>query len=326
MSKTLLIDGALTEKLVNVEKLIPLMGEVMVQTSGGQVVNFPRSGARQENGNIFSVMPASWTGKKVAGGKMIVFPGPAAGQAGSCQGIIPLFDLETGALLSVVDGLHLTVARTAALSAVATDALARKDAEVLTILGTGRQGIAHAEAICQVRNIREIRLWSVPQESAVAAQQALGQRLDAKVMCFSSAEEATRGADIICTTSAARSPILYGKDLTPGVHINAVGACAPVFREIDTSVVTASRVFVDTVETAMSAAGDLLIPIKEGDFAQEQIAGELGQVLSGQITGRESPEQITLFETCGISAQDVAAAWMVFQAAKENGLGIEVEF
>lgn len=326
MSKTILIDGALARSQVSVTELIAVMREVMVQASNGEIVNMPRTGVRRENGNIFSVMPAVMGPAGVGGGKMIIFPGPAAGKAGTCQGIIPLFDLETGRLLAIVDGLSLTVSRTAALSAAATDTLARKDAEVLAILGTGRQGIAHALAICTVRNIRRIQLWSIPAESALAAKEELEKSVSAEVVCMPAASAAAAGADIICTTSAAREPILYGADLAEGVHVNAVGCCAPIFREIDTTVLTRSTVFVDTMDTAMSSAGDLLLPIQAGEYSKEQIAGELGQVFAGQIPGRTGQEQITLFETCGVSAQDVAAAWTVYQKVRDKGLGIEVEF
>ncbi len=308
---TRLISDGQVRQALSIRDLIPVMRQVFADVSAGRTRSLLRQSVFHPNGNILALMAATLPAYGMCGNKTAVFPGPAAAAAGTAQSLIQLFDTESGALRAVVSAEYITVARTAAATAAATAVLARPDASVLCMMGAGAQARAHAEAICAVLPIREIRVWSIIPDQTRAACEALRESCpNAEAVPVDQPEQAVRGADVVCTTTKAREPILFGEWLSPGAHVNAVGACGPIFREIDPSVLERSKVYVDTMDTAMSSAGDLLLAIKEGRFAQEDIVGEVGQVIGGQCPGRNEGdrETITLFETCGLAAQDVAAA------------------
>lgn len=320
MNQTRLISNETVRAAVRSTDLIELMDRVFTDLSSGVVRALPRNAMFHPNGNILALMASSHPGENICGCKVAMFPGPAAA-AGSAQSSILLFDVNSGALKAVVAAEHITVVRTAAATAAATGRLAREDAKILCLLGAGNQALAHAEAICAVRPIEEIRLWSRTearlQNSCAKLQEMLpGCRVEG----YAEAEQAVREADIVCTVSKAREPILFGDWLSPGCHVNAVGACGPIFREIDESVLDVSKVYVDSMDTALALAGDLLIPMKSGRFTKEQILGEVGQCGTDSGMGRAKGDvtSITLFESCGLGAQDVAAAHMVLERAAEG--------
>lgn len=316
MDQTRLISNEAVRGAVTATDLIPLMDRVFTDLSAGAIRALPRNAMFHNNGNILALMASSHPAEQICGCKIAMFPGPAASAAGSAQSAILLFDVNSGALRAIVAAEHITVVRTAAATAAATARLAREDAKILCLLGAGNQAIAHAEAICAVRPIEEIRLWSRTEARLEKSCARLRETLPhCRVEGFTEAERAVRGADIVCTVSKAREPILFGEWLSPGCHVNAVGACGPIFREIDETVLDVSRVYVDSMDTALALAGDLLIPMKNGRFSKEQIQGEVGA-----CAGREKDDRtsITLFESCGLGAQDVTAARAVLERVAEG--------
>ncbi|MBO5998778.1 MAG: hypothetical protein J6P87_03735, partial [Lachnospiraceae bacterium] len=237
MNKTLIIGRELCRELLTVEDCIPAMKETLRALASGQVKMLDRSVIPHPNGNLLALMTASLLPQETAGSKVIIFPGPEAAKNGTSQGIIPLFDTVTGSLKAIVDATQITVVRTAAVTAAATDALAAEDAHTAAVLGTGRQGIAHAEAMTKVRDIRKLLLWNRTKERAEAAAGALAGKLPGiEIEVCETAEAAVRNADIICTTTSARTdnPILKGEWLRSGAHVNAIGCVNPMGREVDT--------------------------------------------------------------------------------------------
>jgi ornithine cyclodeaminase len=250
-----------------------------------------------------------------------VFPGNVARGIDSHQGAVLLFEPDTGRLAALMDGATITAIRTAAVSAVATDLLARTDAAELAILGAGVQARTHLEAIAAVRRLRRVRVWSRNPEHArhFAEQAARGDRLI--VDAVSSAEEAVRDADIVTTVTASPEPVLSRAWLKEGVHINAVGSSTPTAREIDTATMAEVQLFVDRRESALNEAGDVLIPMREGAFKADHIQAELGDVIIEKHPGRRKPDELTLFKSLGIAVEDVAAAAYVVRRARETGTG-----
>jgi ornithine cyclodeaminase/alanine dehydrogenase-like protein (mu-crystallin family) len=213
----------------------------------------------------------------------------------------------------------VTAIRTAAASAVATRALARPDALDLAILGSGTQAFSHLNALWCGRELERIRVWSRRPESARRFAAEAFDRLGLIVEPMNSPRLAVEGADLICTVTAATEPVLERGWISPGAHINAVGACTPNARELDAATVAASRLFVDRRESALAEAGDFLLARGEGKVADDHILGELGEVLEGSVPGRRTGDEITLFKSLGIAVEDLAAGAHVYRKALAAG-------
>jgi ornithine cyclodeaminase len=250
-----------------------------------------------------------------------IVPGNAGTSHDSHQGVVLLFETVHGAPIAILDASSITEIRTAAVSGVATRALAREDASDLAILGSGVQARSHLRAMRAVRKVARVRVWSRSKESAAAFARRESEAHDVRIEVCESAREAVEGADLVCTTTAAREPVLSGSWLSAGAHVNAVGACFADARELDTNAVARSRVFVDRLESAENEAGDLLIPMKEGAIDASHIAGELGDVLLGRVPGRRSREETTVFKSLGIAAWDIACARYLHDRAITEGKG-----
>jgi ornithine cyclodeaminase len=250
-----------------------------------------------------------------------VFPGNAQRGIDTHQGAVLLFEADTGRLSALMDGAAITAIRTAAVSGVATDMLARPDATELAILGAGVQARTHIEAIAAVRPLRRVRIWSRNPEHAAALASELRSRFTFPIEVAASADAAVRAADIVATVTASPEPILQRGWLKEGVHINAVGSSIPTSREIDTATMAAARLFVDRRESALAEAGDLLIPMKEGALKGDHIQAELGEVIIGTDPGRRSPAELTLFKSLGLAVEDVASAAYIVRRARETRTG-----
>lgn len=266
------------------------------------------------------MMPGYLGSIETVGVKAItVFPGNAGTEYDSHQGTVMLFDATNGRLKAVIDATEITAIRTAAASAVATDHLARTDSSVLAVLGAGVQGRAHVRAIPLVRPIEEVRVWTRTPESA--------QRLadEVRVRVAGSVDEAVAGADIVCTTTASPDPILFGSQLEPGMHINAVGSSVPFARELDSDAMGRSRIFVDRRESALNESGDFLMAQADGAVTEDDIVAEVGDVIVGSHPGREAEGDITLFVSLGLAVEDLVAGDLVYRnaLASEKGVGIE---
>jgi alanine dehydrogenase len=280
--------------LLRMEELIPAMASALRDLSSGKVEQPMRLVLPvSEHKGFFGVMPA-YGG--ALGAKLVTFY-PNNKGIHTHHAMILLFRPETGEPLVAMDGRLITEMRTAAVSAVATDALARTDASVLAILGSGVQARSHLEALRIVRQFREVRVWS-PRNSKEFARQF-------KVSAAASAEEAVRDADVIVVATSATRPVLFGEWLSPGTHINAVGATRPDWRELDDEALRKARIYVESREAAMKESGDII--------AAGHIFAEIGEVVEGSGSARESGEEITLFKSVGIAVEDIVAADLVWR-------------
>ena len=317
------------EQLLDLDALIDALASTMAEVSAGGVSQPQRIAAqvREREGNLL-VMPAYLPGSKALAVKLVsVFPHNHRLGVPSHQALIAVFDPETGAPAAVMDGEHITAMRTAAGSALATRLLARPDAGVLAILGTGVQAKAHAIAIPRVRPITEIRIAGRDPDRAMTLAHELTAELGIPVVGTDSFEDAVSGADVVCACTHADSPVLMGRWLKPGAHVNSVGLNFQG-REMDDETVRLSRVFVESREAALApspaGANDLTWPIRDGVIDESHVVAEIGELVSGGHPGRTSDKQITLYKSVGVAAQDAVAARMVFAAAVEKGVGLEV--
>jgi ornithine cyclodeaminase/alanine dehydrogenase-like protein (mu-crystallin family) len=295
------------------ERCIPLMREAMIAFSRGTTRQLLRSILPLSEGRLFGVMPGALGTHEPFGAKLIsVFHGNAALGRQSHQGLIVLFDPETGAPICAVDAGEVTAIRTAAASAAATDALARPDARHLAIIGTGEQALTHARAISQVRQIESITIWGRSQERA----NALAVHLAVPCRIAGSVEEAVAQADIVSTVTAASEPLLKGAWIAPGTHLNVVGSgyAGPV--EVDNDLVVRSRFIADSREGVLQQGAEFLRARQAGLIGDNHIVAEIGEVFAGNIVGRRSPDEITVYKSLGHVVQDLASAWMLYSQAE----------
>ena len=317
------------ERLLDLDALIDALASAMVEVSDDVVSQPPRISAQvpEREGNLL-VMPAYLPGSGSLAVKLVsVFPHNHQLGVPSHQAIIAAFDPETGAPEAVMDAEFITAMRTAAGSALATRLLARPDADTLAILGTGVQAEAHAIAIPRVRPIREIRVAGRDIAKAISLASKLSQQLGIPVEGTDSFRDAVEGADLVCACTHAATPILLGRWLRPGVHVNSVGLNFQG-RELDADAVKMSRVFVESREAALASppagANDLTWPIRDGVIDKTHVVAEIGELVAGSHPDRTSDEQITLYKSVGVAAQDALAAGMVLAAAREQGVGLDV--
>jgi ornithine cyclodeaminase len=275
---------------------------------------------------IFGVMPAQLSAPDSLGLKAIaVFPGNDGTPLDSHQGVVLLLDPVTGAPLAIMDASSITAIRTAAVSGVATRVLARDDAGDLGILGSGVQARSHLQAMAVVRRLRRVRVFSPHAPRLAAFVRWAREQLGITVEPMSSLQEVVQGADLVCTTTASRTPVVEGAWIEPGAHINAVGSSIPTARELDSAAMARGRLFVDRRESAINEAGDYLIPLAEGAIREGHIQGELGEILTGVVPGRTDASQITIFKSLGIAVEDLASAHHVLRKAEARGIGLVTE-
>ena len=275
----------------------------------------------------FGLMPAALLTDRVVGLKAITFfPGNEGTELDTHQGAVLLFEAERGRLLAILDATSITAIRTAAVSGVATRLLAREDAGDLAIIGSGTQARTHLEAMTVARRLRRVRVAGKDRDRAKAFAARESKKHGIAVEAAASVREAVSGADIICTTTSSREPVLLGDWISAGAHVNAVGSSVPHARELDTAAVVKSRLFVDRRESTLNEAGDFLIPKKEGAVTDAHIVAELGEVLTDRARGRRSPDEVTLFKSLGIAVEDVASARHIYEKARASGTGRFLEF
>lgn len=310
--------------LLPMETAVEVVERAMVAVSAGKATLPLRSIMDVGGPNKMGLMPGAMTDPACYGIKLVsLFPGnPEAGYS-SHQGAIVLFESGHGSAVAMMNAGLLTAIRTAAASAVATKALAREDAKVLAIIGTGEQAEHHLDAMVAVRDITEVRVAGRRQEKAEAFIKHAKARFPS--LSFSAGtniEAAAIGADIVCTVTAADEPVLFGDWIAPGVHLNVVGASIPSKREIDEALVKKSALYVDYRPSTFAQAGEVIGAIESGAITRDHVRGEIGEVLAGVVSGRGSPGEITLYRSLGIAAQDLACAHHCLEAAKEKGLGV----
>lgn len=277
--------------------LIPAMASALRDLSSGKAIQPVRTIVPvPDHRGFLGSMPA-YNG--ALGSKLVTFY-PHNKGIHTHHGVIVLFRPETGEPIAVIDGRLITEMRTAAVSAAATDILARRDASVLAILGSGVQAGSHLESIGLVRDLTDVRVWSPRNATAFAVAHP-------NVRAVGTAEEAVRGADIIVVATSSETPVLSGKWLSQGTHINAIGANRPTWRELDDEVLAISKIFVESSEAAFSESGDII--------AAGRIFAEIGEVVDGTLPGREIADEITLFKSLGAAVEDIAAADLILERA-----------
>ena len=296
------------------DRCIPTVRAAMIAFSRGETKQLLRSILPLSEGRFFGIMPGAMGAHEVFGAKLIsVFQGNFAKGVPSHQGVVALFDPESGAPVCIVDAGAITAIRTAAASAVATDALARKDARRMALLGYGEQAETHARAIQKVRALESITVWGRDYEQARAFSERIAPQLGVPVTPATSVPEAVANAGIICTLTSAYDPILKSEWVRPGAHINAVGSSYAGPAEIDNELVARSRFIADSREGVLQQGGEFLRAKAAGLVGDDHVAGEIGQVLAGQIEGRRSADEITIYKSLGHVVQDLASAWELYK-------------
>ena len=254
-----------------------------------------------------------------------IMPGNPARGLDAHQGLVTLFDGETGVPTAILDASAITAIRTAAVTAVATGLLARPDARTLAILGAGVQARSHLRALADVRGFEQVRVYAPTGAHARAVVEEAGLARG-ELSVAASAEEAVRGADVVVAVTNSREPVLQHAWLTPGAHVNAVGASTLQTRELDTATVAASALFCDSRESLRNEAGEFARAVAEGAIpGEEHIRAELGEVLAGMAPGRRDDGELTLFRSLGVAIEDLAAAERAVTTARERGIGTEVD-
>jgi len=328
--ETLVLDAAQSRALLPMRSCMEVMRSVFAALAVGDAQQPLRTilWLDDKRGGM-GMMPGALPAQNALGVKAVtVFPSNSSTTYETHQGVILLHDMAHGLLRAIVDAGVVTAIRTAAVSALATDLLARKDARTLAILGAGTQARAHLEAMLFVRPFERVQLWSLHSERA----QSLSAWADRSIpdhppieLC-DCAQTAIENADVVCTLTASHEPIVKRQWLAPGAHINAVGACTPDARELDSATVAQARVIVDRLESALMESGDVRIPIAEGAFDASHIAGELGDVVTGACEGRRTDDELTIFDSLGLAVEDVAAAQCIYEQALAQDVGVRVRF
>ncbi len=301
---------------------IEAMRTAFAQLSSGEAVVPDRIAVSTEEG-ISLFMPGYLPREGYLAAKVVsVYAGNPSVGLPVIQGVVLVLDSHTGLPVALMNGAYLTALRTGAAGGLATELLAVEDASVLTVFGAGPQARTQIEAVRAVRPIREIRLVSRPTEGA----RILADELEGvDVQVFEDPERAVLGAQVIVTATDSRKPVFPGGAIGEGVHVNAIGAFTPEMAEVDGDLISRAKVVVDLRATVMAEAGDLVQAIEGGAFSLESIHAELGEVVNGERTGRESPREITLFKSVGNAAQDVAVAGRILDAAIGQDVGTLLE-
>ena len=314
--------------LLPMQEAIEVVESVMKQVSRGTATLPLRSVTPVGGNNRMGLMPGAIADPACFGVKMVsLFPDNPSRGLSSHRGAVVLFEAETGGAVAMMDASLLTAIRTAAASAVATRALARPDASHLAIIGTGEQAEHHLDAMMCVRDIRRLSVAgrSAGKTEAFAAR-AAGLYPDLEISHGTDIEAAIADADIICTVTSSPAPIVKGAWVAPGAHVNIVGSSIPTMREVDDEMVLRGDIWVDYLPSTVAQAGEIIDMIKAGTFSADQLQGEIGAHLSGEIPGRSSAKQITIYRSLGIAAQDLAAAHHVVTRARAESRGHQVPF
>jgi len=307
------IDREEVTKRLTYEICIPIVRDAMIAFSSGETKQLLRSIIPLSDGRFFGIMPGAMGAHAPFGAKLIsVFHGNFSKGIQSHQGVVVLFDPNSGAPVCVVHAGEITAIRTAAASAVATDVLARKDARRLALLGYGEQAQTHARAMTKIRNVETISVWGRSPGRARAFAEKMQSELAIPVRPASDVPDAVADADIICTVSSASEPILKSEWVRPGTHVNVVGSSYAGPTEIDNDLVVRSRFIVDSREGVLAQGAEFLRAKAAGLIEDDHIAGEIGEVLAGKVEGRRFAEEITIYKSLGHVVQDLASAWALY--------------
>jgi ornithine cyclodeaminase len=324
----LIISHSQVRELLPMRECMEAVGRALADLAKGQGVQPLRDGfLLPDKSGVLAWMPGSLAGGRPFGIKVLsVVENPGELGVDSHQGGVMIFDPTDGSPLALCEAGAITAVRTAAVSALATDKLARKGAKVVAILGAGTQARSHIEAMLEVRPVERFQLWSRDPKKARAFSEEQAERHGVPVESAPDAGSAVEDADIVCTTTSATEPILFADMLEPGVHINAVGASIPSWREIDPAVLPLVTLFTDRRESLANEAGEFIQATEEGLVEAGLVVPEVGEILNGDHPGRTSETEITLFRSLGLAVEDIASAQLVYERAVEMGIGTEVDF
>ncbi|MET0534520.1 MAG: ornithine cyclodeaminase family protein [Steroidobacter sp.] len=321
----LVISGEDVRRLLPMKDCIPVIEQAMRTVSrGGAQLPLRISVSPPDTQNKLLVMPGYLNEPLSMGVKALaIYPSNVQRGLSSHVGVVVLFDARDGVPVAMIDAASITGLRTAAATAVATRALSPEDACDLAIIGTGEQAATHLHAISLVRKLRTIRVWGRSRDKAQAFAQREAANVDSRIEVCETIREALVGADIVCTTTGSREPIVQGAWIARGAHVNLIGASTAVTREVDDALVKQSSFFVDLRASALAQAGELLGAM--GNDAAKHIRGEIGEVLNGTVPGRTDEFEITVYKSLGIAAQDLAAGHEIYERAKVAGVGVRAK-
>lgn len=294
---------------------IGLMKKCFSQLDKNEIQQPVRSGMGVSGGGL-AYMPCYLAAENSFGAKIIsVYPGNAAQGFPSHQGVVLLFEGKNGIPAVMADACAITEIRTAAASAAATDLLARKDSHKLAIIGSGAQARTHLAAIRTVRKIDEVTVWSYHKENAEKYAKEMSGKHPVPITVCSTVQEAVQDADIICTLCRTKDPLLELSQVKPGAHINAAGTCSSSSRDLSSDLVAASRFYIDQMEACLAESGNYLIPLAEGRIHEGHIAGSIGEIINGKVPARRAEDEITVFESLGLAAEDVICADYLYKCS-----------
>ena len=323
MVNFLLLTEEHVKSVLPMADLISTMESALARFSSGEVQQPVRTvltvGAQK---SWWGLMPAYVNDPATMGAKLVtVFNANASRGLPTHLAMIVLFDPDTGALQALMDGRFITEARTAAVSAVSARYLARPGASKLAIIGTGVQARSHLEAYQEVRQLREVRVWSPTRARRERFVDEMQPRAGAPLHAAATAEEATTGADLVVLATSSPGPVIDVSWIAPGSHIVSVGACRPDQREMPPDLVARARIFVDSRAAALVESGDIVMGIAEARFGPDHIAGEIGELVLGRVRGRRTDDEVTVFKSLGMAVEDVLTADLVYRRAVETGVG-----
>ena len=326
--KVLVLNHADVERLLVMNECIAVMRDALSRLARGEayqplrmIINPP------EAAGDMALMPSYQSGGHAAYGLKAVcfFPDNPLRGLDSHQGGVLLFSAETGELMALMSASAITAIRTAAVSGVATDLLARKDCSDLAMIGAGVQARAHLEAMNCVRDIKRVRVASKRFDQSRKFAEEFAPRYPFSIEPVETVEAAIRSADLIVTATTAAEPIVSREWIADGAHLNVVGSSIASTREIDTATMASAALFVDRRESTFNEAGDYLFAMREGAIGRKHVRAEIGELLIGTHAGRSSPDEITLFKSLGLAAEDLASAEYLYRKAKQTGDGVWVE-
>jgi alanine dehydrogenase len=326
----LLLDRATIENLLDMKEAIDLMEQAFVELGNG-AVDMPQrlTITDADRAGWTAVMPANLKDTGALGVKTVtVFRNnPAKHGTPSTLATLLLLDRETGQPLSVMDGGYITAMRTGAVSGLATRYLAREDATIAGVIGTGEQARTQLLAMCTERPIEQAVCFSTSSyERQHAFAREMGERIGIPIETVNTARDVVEVAEVLALATTSREPVIKGEWFKPGMHINGIGAHMQQTRELDTEAILRSKVVCDLLSACMAEAGDLLIPMSEGAFDQGMVHGDLGEIVTRRKTARQNSQEITLFKSVGLSVQDIATAHYVYRKAVEQGVGTIFDF
>lgn len=309
--------------LLDQRACIALMRDAMIGLSRGQVTA-PQRQILTTGKGLFGAMAGVMA--ESFGAKLLSVYPASPGRTSSHEGAVLLFEPEEGLPVAIVHAGAITALRTAAASAAATDALARPDATRLAVLGTGHQADQHVRAIREVRPLSAITIWGRDGAKASACARRIANDTGIRTFTADTPALAVADADIVCTVTAAAEPILSGVDVRPGTHLNVVGSSHAGPAEIDATLVAAARFVADHRPSVLAQGAEFLRARSAGLVGDAHVVGEIGEILDGRLAGRATADEITIYKSLGHIAQDLAAAWHVYDKACATSIGTVVSF